>query len=58
MRSIFMRSLVHDKHSVLYGIMLPSIFEKHKICSSHAKSIFNIISKNNKNFAMEPHSHI
>ena len=38
--------------------MLPSIFEKYKICSNHTKSLqivnwFNIISKSNDDFAME-----
>ena len=38
--------------------MLPSIFEKHKICSNRTKSLLivnktNIISKNNEDFAME-----
>ena len=39
--------------------MLPSIFEKHKICSNCTKSLLvvnqsNIIFKSNKDFAMEP----
>ena len=38
--------------------MLPSIFEKHKICSNLTKSplivnSFNIISENSEGFAME-----
>ena len=41
--------------------MLPSIFAKHKICSDCTKSLlivnqFNIIGKNNEDFAMERHS--
>ena len=38
--------------------MLPSIFEKHKICSNRTKSLgiaskWNMISMKNKDFAME-----
>ena len=38
-------------------IMLPSIFEKHKICSNRTKSFLivyqnNITGKNNEDFAM------
>ena len=40
------------------SIMLPSIFEEHRVCSNRTKSLLivnqsNIISKKNQNFAME-----
>ena len=51
------------QQNFLLFIILPSVFEKHKICSNRTKSLLivnftNIIRKNNEDFAMERRSTI
>ena len=54
-----LQKIFEDLWKIMHeSIMLPSIFEKHKICSNRTKSLLidnqsNIFSNKNEDFAME-----
>ena len=60
--NMLFKSDLHVKSfNLILGIMLPSIFEKHKTCLNRIKlllivNLSNIISKDNEDFAIERRS--
>ena len=58
---LFKSDVSAKSFNLILGIVLPSIFEKHKTCLNRTKSLLilnlsNIISKDNEDFAIEQRS--